>query len=425
MHRRRPPAPPVRPLLWLGIALAGLTLAGCGPVSPSVSADQATGPADGAARDGAAPDAAVTPTPVRVATFNSALERATAGALRAELEAGSAQAQAVAAIVQRVRPDVLVLQEFDYDPAALALFQSAYLNAAQAGGEPIDYPYAWAAPSNTGQPSGVDLDNDGATDGPGDALGFGRHPGHYAFAVLSRYPLQPEALRSFRTLKWRDLPGALLPQTADGPYYSDAALAVLPLSSKNHVDLPVALPGGVVHLLIAHPTPPVFDGPEDRNGRRNHDEIRLWADYLDPSKGQALVDDAGAAGGLPVTESFVILGDYNADPVDGDSYQGAINQLLAHPRVNPAVATGAQVPRSPGAAAQPLAQGAQGEPAHHTAGWGLRVDYALPSLDLVVTGSGVFWPAEGEPGADLVGEAGAPPRPISSDHRLVWVDLLR
>jgi len=33
--------------------------------------------------------------------------------------------------------------------------------------------------------------------------------------------------------------------------------------------------GQVIHILASHPTPPVFDGVEDRNGRRNHDEIRL------------------------------------------------------------------------------------------------------------------------------------------------------
>ncbi len=53
-----------------------------------------------------------------------------------------------------------------------------------------------------------------------------------------------------------------------------------------------------LHLLASHPTPPAFDGPEDRNGRRNHDEIRFWNDYLDRAEIGYIRDDAGLAGGL-------------------------------------------------------------------------------------------------------------------------------
>jgi len=65
---------------------------------------------------------------------------------------------------------------------------------------------------------------------------------------------------------------------------------------------------GVRHrLLVHHPTPPAFDGPEDRNGRRNHDEIRLLAEVLDDAAW--LVDDQGKAGGLAKGEPFLIFGD--------------------------------------------------------------------------------------------------------------------
>ena len=83
-----------------------------------------------------------------------------------------------------------------------------------------------------------------------------------------------------------------------------------------------------MHVLASHPTPPAFDGPEDRNGKRNHDEIRLWADYL---TGGAAAGYLGAS--LPEDEPFVILGDLNADPLDGGSVPGAIQQLLNHPRI--------------------------------------------------------------------------------------------
>ena len=48
-----------------------------------------------------------------------------------------------------------------------------------------------------------------------------------------------------------------------------------------------------VHFLVSHPTPPVFDGPEDRNGPRNYDEIRFWADYSPRTGGY--IYDAPAA----------------------------------------------------------------------------------------------------------------------------------
>ena len=39
-------------------------------------------------------------------------------------------------------------------------------------------------------------------------------------------------------------------------------------------------------------------------------------------------------GGLPASERFVIAGDLNSDPLDGDSIPGSAQQLLDHPRVN-------------------------------------------------------------------------------------------
>ena len=53
-----------------------------------------------------------------------------------------------------------------------------------------------------------------------------------------------------------------------------------------------------LHVLASHPTPPTFDGPEDRNGRRNHDEIRFWADYISPGQSGYIVDDEGRSGGI-------------------------------------------------------------------------------------------------------------------------------
>jgi len=333
---------------------------------------------------------------VRVATYNASLYRDARGALARAVERGDPQVDAITAVLTEAHPDIVLINEID--PDAVDAF------ADQLPGSP--YPHRFVPPSNTGQPTGVDLDRDGRTDGPGDARGFGRYPGQYGMAVLSRYPITHT--RCFGDTLWAALPWARLPDDANTPepadYYGAQARAVLPLSSKNHCDVTVRSPVGPLHLLISHPTPPAFDGPEDRNGHRNRDEILFWVHHIDT---------------LPASTRFVVLGDLNADPMDGDASEG-ITALLEHPRViDPA-------PRSKGAAAAARLQkkanaGHRGEPALDTADFddtsvgNLRVDYALPSRTLRVRGSGVVWPAPAEAGRAAVEGP--------SDHHLVWVDL--
>lgn len=362
------------------------------------------------------------PGAVRLALFNASLARRGAGLAWKAVAEGRDQARAVAEIVQRVRPDILVVLELDRDPEGLALRALAdRLREGEAGLAGLDYPHLWTGPVNSGRPSGLDLDGDGRRGGPGDAWGWGRFPGNYGMAVLSRLPLDGAAARSFRRLRWARMPGALIPEGV----WPQAAVARLRLSSKAHWDLPARLPDGRrLHLLISHPTPPVFDGPQDRNGRRNHDEIRFWDDYV--SGRGWMVDDSGRAGALAEGAAFAVIGDLNADPQDGEARRGALRALLSNPRLQD------PRPRSAGGAAAARAQGGAnaghaGDPALDTADWSdrggpgnLRVDYILPSAGLEATGAGVFWPVPGSPLARLV--AGGR-RPASSDHRLVWVDI--
>lgn len=376
----------------------------------------------------AAPVAAQTT--LRVASYNAALTGDAPGALIADLRDGAnAEAQALAEVIQSVRPDILLVNELDWDADGTAadLFRTRYLAVGQNGAEGIDYPYFVAPPVNTGVASGIDLDGDGALGGPGDAWGFGAHPGQYGFAVFSRWPIDSAAMRSFQTLPWRAMPGSLLdapdPEGAplagpEGLYGAEAA-AALRLSSKTHLDLPVILGDARVHILASHPTPPVFDGPEDRNGKRNHDEIRFWADYIDGA--DWIIDDAGRAGGLSESVRFVILGDLNADPFDGDSRGAGVRQLLEHPAVLGSATEARITPAGAGSLGQPEeAVGQSGDPRFDTADFGprpgnLRVDYVLPSrAGFRWTDSGVVWPRDGAPLAEAA---------KASDHRLVWVDL--
>jgi len=372
---------------------------------------------------------------VRVATYNASLNRGAAGQLVADLSTGAnAQAKAVAEVIQRTRPDLLLINEFDFVPnqQAAKLFQANYLAVGQGGATPINYPYVYVAPSNTGIPSGFDLNNDGQVAGGDDAFGFGVFEGQFGMVVYSRYPIDTRHVRTFQLFKWKDMPGALLPDDPATPapadWYSPAELGVFRLSSKSHWDLPIQIGKRTVHFLVSHPTPPTFDGAEDRNGRRNHDEIRFWADYVQPGKRSSYIyDDKGRYGGLRPGSAFVIAGDQNSDPVDGDSVPGAIQQLIEHPRIiDP-------LPTSAGAVEAAVLQGGanashEGDPKYDTADFAdtpapgnLRADYVLPSRQLRPVGAGVFWPVQADPLSRLTGVFPFP----TSDHRLVWVDLRR
>ncbi|MEH2367231.1 phytase [Nostoc sp.] len=379
----------------------------------------------------------VTTSTIRFSQFNASLNRNAKGQLVSDLSTlDNAQAKAVAEIIQRNNPDVLLINEFDYSPEAVQLFRQNYLAVRQNGTTPVDYPYFYIAPSNTGIASGFDLNNNGtAVTTPGesgygdDAFGFGNFPGQYGMLLLSKYPIDTANIRTFQNFLWKDMPNALLPDDPTTPqpndWYSQDELAVLRLSSKSHWDVPIQVNGETIHILASHPTPPTFDGAEDRNGKRNHDEIRFWADYITPGNGNYIYDDEGKTGGIVAGSSFVIVGDQNADPLDGDSFDNAIRQLLQNPNINTNV-----IPTSLGARQQAdLQAGAnasqKGNPSFDTADFAdttpgnLRTDYVLPSANLTIANSGVFWPLNTDPTFSPVGTFPFP----SSDHRLVFADV--
>ena len=358
---------------------------------------------------------------MRVATFNVSLGRRGPGVLLKGIMSGKdAQVSAVVAIIQRVRPDILLLNEFDGDFTNLAL--RAFREVLDSGERAITYPYFYAPMGNEGMPSWLDLDGDGSMGEWADAFGFGRFPGSEGMALMSRFPIDAQAAHSFSLLKWRDLPNAALPVDAIGEaYLPENVVAEFRLSSKSHWDVPVILPNGKrLNILASHPTPPVFDGPENLNGLRNDAEIGFWVSYLD---GVEFADDAGDA----VTHSaanFVLLGDLNNDPNDGEGRKRGIHALLTHRLVAD------PMQGSKGAEAASLRYGGAndtqtGNPAQDTVEWdadigNMRVDYALPSASLTETASGVFWPAPDEVDGHMIAEG----RDGASNHRMVWVDLL-
>jgi hypothetical protein len=345
---------------------------------------------------------------MRIATWAAPLGRDGPGLLLQDILAGDdPQITATLTLLVQARPDILLLTDFDHDPAGAALgaFQAALADRG------VNLPHVFAAQPNSGRDTGLDVDGNGNLGDARDALGYGRFSGAGGLAILSRWPIDSGRVTDLSTFLWRDLPGAALPMAGDQPFFSAEVLAMLPVSSTAHWVVPVDVPDGPLTLMAFSATPPVFDGAEDMNGLRAVAELRLW---------QALMD-----GELPVpppAEPFVILGNANLDPADGEGDRQAMTAFLADPRWQD------PRPASPGAqaAADP---GQSGDPALDTVDWrdgvpgNLRVSYVLPSADLAVLDAGVLWPApdtasgpDGDPAA-LVDLAGA--------HRLVWVDVRR
>ena len=427
------------------------------------------------------------PSNVRFATYNLSFDRSSYETLVTEMQISSTdqevlmnkwfsgeltdeerevvekiiQIKNVAAIIQTERPAVLMMAEFNNEGLgnnqnAINGFRLNYLSISQNGlgatsAEkelllPIDFAYSESFATNTGLLSEFDLDRNGSIALPGDAWGFGFYHGQYAFGLLSQYPIDSENIRTFQSFKWKDMPDETNPTITNceddnnpipeglacgDQWYTNEAWAEKPLSSKNHVDVPIQIPtedgNKTVHLLLSHPTPPVFDTVTENNKRLNRAEIKFWDDYV--SNAEYIYDDAGVLGGLDLDASFVIMGDLNADPESGDGYLESIQNLMSHERVNALATDGIYVPTSLGSSECVQTSDCEETPYPDriTSTFGLRVDHIIPSTDLNVIDSGVFWPATYEAGRLLVNDERVGSygngKDISSDHRLVWIDV--
>ncbi|MEM7718800.1 MAG: endonuclease/exonuclease/phosphatase family protein [Pseudomonadota bacterium] len=332
--------------------------------------------------------------PLRIAYFHSELSRDGPGLLLRDILKGDPQVEAWLRIVAHADADVLVIGDIDYDLQGVAL--SALATRLE------DYSYQFLSRPNRGLHGGRDLDADGRLGGAGDAEGFGTFAGQGGMAVLSRYPIEVAAVQDFSAFHWSYLPEAL--DVGDG---HDPKR----LSTTVHWIVPIELPNCTnLSLMTWHATAPVFDGPEDRNGRRNHDETLFWRYFIEGTLSNQ------------VPERFVLLGTANADPNDGESRPEAIRQLLSHHLV-----------QDPGQASQgafdasvrdggvnvdhlsPAAQDTVDWPDGRNRPGNLRVDYVLPARTLSVVDGGVVWPSEAQPFAADAAQA--------SRHRLVWVDI--
>ena len=270
---------------------------------------------------------------------------------------GSTDLIQIAERIDVLDADILLLTDIDFDRE---------LHALTALNEQLSapYPHIFALRPNSGIQTGFDVDQNGRLGEARDAMGYGRFDGDGGMAILSRYPIG--SVTNYSDVLWANLRRTLMAK-------NDPLRSLQRLSSVGHWQVEILTPNRPVTLLAFSASPPVFDGPEDRNGRRNADEIRFWQRVLDGDF-------------APPPKDFVILGIANLDPNRGEGLHEVMIDLLNDPRIQ-----------------DPM-------PDQPTAHWpepigDLRVDYVLPATSLIIKNTGIGW------------------TPIGP-HRPVWIDVL-
>ncbi|KIN68070.1 Endonuclease/exonuclease/phosphatase [Sulfitobacter donghicola DSW-25 = KCTC 12864 = JCM 14565] len=284
--------------------------------------------------------------------------------LRDALKGDDPQIAAFRTALTTLQPDIIALQGVDYD---------LRLTALRALADGLNYPFLYSARPNAGQSTGLDMNGNGRFGDADDAQGYGRFYGMGSMAVMSRFPIETDAVEDYSAFLWRDLPNHLYPMTTTGPFGGAEVFASHRLSSRGHWVVPITVPDiGALRLMTYHATPPLYDGPEDRNGRRNHDETAFWLDYLSKDASDA---------------PFILAGTANTDPDRGSGRPEAILHLLSRPELqNPFDAS-------------PTADFKDPKPGD------LRVDYLLPSIHWTVLDHGMLRV------------------PDASRHSILWVDV--
>jgi hypothetical protein len=341
---------------------------------------------------------------LRIAHFNVGLERDGPGLLLDALHKGKdRQVLAVQKIIQHVQPDILVLNGFDSDADLVAL----KLFSDQLAAQNWIMAYSFSAEQNGGVDSLHDLNNDGYLGDKADAFGYADFQGQGGMAILSKHPILYPEIQDFTDFLWQDLSDPSWPIDSNNEsFHSQAEKDILPLHSAGAWIIPVETPDGLLSIMMSHSTPPVFDGPEDANGKRNLDQMRFWSHVLDGRIGN-------------VNGPFVLALGLNADPLDGEGANQTLRDFLASPKIADLE------PTKTGDEHVDETSGHKTPSNQDTADWrepipgDLRVDYVLPSHELKTTTSGVFWPSENSPEFEWLSQA----QEGGTRHRLVWVDV--
>ncbi|MEL6610078.1 MAG: endonuclease/exonuclease/phosphatase family protein [Pseudomonadota bacterium] len=291
----------------------------------------------------------------------------------------AADIDAILATIVQATPDIITLHDVDWD-AGLVAATAFQTRLARSG---WDMPHLVARRPNSGMATGLDMDGDGRVGRARDAQGYGLFSGAGGMIMLSRYPIL--SVDDYSDVLWSGLAWARLPRVDGAPFPSARAQGAQRLSSVGHWAVAIDTPGAPVTVLTHHATPPVFDGPEDRNGLRNRDELLFWARWAETME----------------TGAYVLAAVTNLDAKRGDGLRDAWAALAPHFQD-----------------VAPKSADADGVPSDVTARFEqpgpLRTTHVLPATGCPVTGSGLIWPEE--------------PRGLGdrrfTRHALVYVDMV-
>lgn len=337
------------------------------------------------------------------------------------------QVDAAAKIVARFHPDVVCLNEMQFDIANVptsgmpgaksakpGTFSTAESNATRiaariaAENPEAIYPYALITVGNSGFAwSGPRPSTEPGSDWY-SLRGWGEYRGRFNTIVLSKFPIVTDQVRIITDVAWDAIPKNSIAQMK-----TDTGLDVpagYPVFEKSLNVIPLDIHGKTTYLVMSHPTAPAF---WSINPYRHEDELRALALFLD--------------GQLPGVESvpqgspFVLIGDLNADPEEGDSRPGAIARVLAHDRLEPWFPEGAgTMGKNPtfNTYVSGCGKGDGSSVGDPSSRFQMQIDYILPSKEIGrAQGGAVFFPnrAESQEDFDLACRA--------SDHMFLYVDL--
>ncbi|MCB0417010.1 MAG: endonuclease/exonuclease/phosphatase family protein [Bdellovibrionaceae bacterium] len=235
----------------------------------------------------------------------------------------SEQLQAALAIIKELKPQLLSLNEMQYDSAGVPdkTYTTNGENAALVAkllGEKYNVSFN---PANTGKNAHTKTDGTYSTN-PNDPnwmklvdhVNFGIFPFQYSTAALTKFPIVSEKV--IADIRW----DAFVPDLDLEPY-RDAAGNKFPIEmelfDKNFTDIILKSGKRKFHVILLH-TVPAFNFGNDRglNIVRNADQIRFLEWYL---TGKSAKQEAAEIGGIrPLAKGtpFIALGDWNTDIKD-------------------------------------------------------------------------------------------------------------
>lgn len=313
----------------------------------------------------------------------------------------STQLIAAKSILKKLTPDILSLNEIQFDMPAVPNQQY------QSRGQNLHFLNSFFEtnmnhysffPANTGMNSRPNSQGEyilrptqEERELYADKVNFGMFPAQYSMGGLFQYQVVRET--NISNLKWKDFnPNINLSkftQSNGAPLPEDMSLF-----DKNFVDTVININGKEVHIILLHTVPSFhFGNMKSPNYERNRDQLKFLQWYL---KGSG---EIGNIRPLPRNATFIAMGDWNVDPDSENLGAQVINELKSEFKMwmNERVITYRGSSFIPG-------------------GWTAQLDYILLSNDISILDSGVYGPE-----ANLT-ELGCNQRPTINSQELRLIE---